>query len=255
MRHLLKEKITPHQVAPQSIETISLLDIPIWLFINAGWRIWRGIAPANCLGGFASGKTELFGVGSLRVVDHGGGQDAAIPEDGVLVDRRQLLVLNAHVWFFVDVDRDPIVSRLACNRCVKVLRHRLQDKGVALATFIEEFVIGLGLFVEDSGVKFAEFAERDLLSFGRSGDLHATTKRSGQENAIFLGPSELIASEQRFLRADRPDRSTVKCYSELVVDLLSDVEVVSRLGLDNLGVNQKDKSVSGHFEIGSSLFG
>jgi len=174
MRHLLKEKIKPQQVAPQSIETISLLDIPIWLFINAGWSIWRGIAPANCLSGFSSGKAELFGVGGLRIVDHGGGHDAAIPEDGVLVDRRQLLVLNAIVWLVVDVDRDPFVSRLACNRCLKVLRHRLQDKGVALATSIEEAVIGLGLFVEDSGVVFAELAERDLLKVGRSGDLQNT---------------------------------------------------------------------------------
>jgi len=81
----------PHQVAPQSIETISLLDIPIWLFSNAGWSIWRGIAPANCLGGFSSGKAELFGVGGLRIVDHGGGHNAAIPEEGVLLKFQKLV--------------------------------------------------------------------------------------------------------------------------------------------------------------------
>lgn len=84
-----------------------------------------------------------------------------------------------------------------------------------------------------------------------------------------------MTCEQRFLGADGLDRSAVKCDSELVVDyrqghhmlvardmlltkrltLLSDVEVVSSLELDNLGVNQKDKSVSGHFRIGSSSFG
>jgi len=78
------------------------------------------------------------------------------------------------VLVVVDVDRDPLASRLACNRCLKILRHRLQDKGVALATSMEEVVVGLGLFVEDSGFVFARLAKSDLLKVGRSGDLQHT---------------------------------------------------------------------------------
>ena len=39
---------------------------------------------------------------------------------------------------------------------------------------MEEVVVGLGLFVEDSGFVFARLAKSDLLKVGRSGDLQHT---------------------------------------------------------------------------------